>query len=206
LGVVPFSPEKGLGVLEGLLRDARAQVTAASVDWSVFRPVYEAKTRRLLLEGLERAARPGAPAAETGRALRRIREALPADRLDALSSYLRGEVARVLGFDPGRPLDPERGFFEMGMDSLLAVELRNRLQTGLDHALPPTLAFDHPSLQTLARYLGREALGLATEAARETAASCPASSDDLLMRIEGLADDDVERMVAARSAPRGTER
>jgi acyl transferase domain-containing protein len=205
MGVVAFSPEKGLGVLEGLLGGARARVTAASVDWSVFRPVYEAKTRRLLLEGLEPEVRTGAPAPEAGRALRRLREALPADRPDALSSYLRGELARVLGFGPGRPLDPERGFFELGMDSLLAVELRNRLQTGLDHALPPTLAFDHPSLQTLARYLGREVLGLGAEAVRETAAPYAASSDELLMRIEGLADDEVELMVAARSAPGGTE-
>ena len=203
MGVGALSPETGLAVLQGLLGGPRARVTAASVDWSVFRPVYEAKTRRRLLEALEPEARTGAPARETGLARRRIREALPADRPDALSSYLRGEVARVLGFGPGRPLDPERGFFEMGMDSLLAVELRNRLQAGLDHPLPPTLAFDHPSLQALARFLGREVMGLVPEAVRETAASHPTSSDDLLMRIEGLADEEVERRVAARPAPGG---
>jgi len=206
MGVSTFSPETGLRALPGLLRGARARVTAASVDWSVFRPVYEAKTRRRLLEGLGPEARTEAPAPEAGLAMRRVREALPADRLDVLWAYVRGELARVLGFGPGRLLDAERGFFEMGMDSLLAVELRNRLQRGLDHRLPPTLAFDHPSLQALVLYLGREVLGLTPEAGRKAESPSPAQSDELLLQIEGLADDEVERMVATRSAPGGEVR
>ena len=46
-----------------------------------------------------------------------------------------------------------QGFAEMGIDSLLAVEIRNRLAASLGLALPATLLFDHPEIERLARFL-----------------------------------------------------
>ncbi len=53
---------------------------------------------------------------------------------------------------PAKP-DLKQGLFELGMDSLMAVELRSRLEAGLGQALPPTIAFDHPTIERLARHL-----------------------------------------------------
>jgi acyl carrier protein len=67
-------------------------------------------------------------------------------------------VIEVLGFDSRYPLDPERGLFDLGMDSLTAVELKNRLQTALGRPLPSTLLFDHPNVRKLSNYLAGEVL------------------------------------------------
>jgi len=70
------------------------------------------------------------------------------------------EVAKVLGVAHPRSLDPHQGFFKMGMDSIMTVQLRHCLETSLVCSLPPTLAFEYPTIEALTRYLGQEVLGL----------------------------------------------
>ena len=75
----------------------------------------------------------------------------PGDRYDLLLDRIQSEVKRVLRL-PAKP-DLNQGLFELGMDSLMAVELRSRLEAGLGQALPSTIAFDHPTIARLARHL-----------------------------------------------------
>ena len=60
------------------------------------------------------------------------------------------ETARVLGRRNGQGLDPDQTFTEFGLDSLSALELRNRLQARLGAALPATVIFEHPTPRRLA--------------------------------------------------------
>ncbi|MGE3806182.1 MAG: SDR family NAD(P)-dependent oxidoreductase, partial [Gemmataceae bacterium] len=68
-------------------------------------------------------------------------------------SHVQQQVARVLGLPAGQLPDLKKGFFELGMDSLMAVELRNRLQKELGTPLHATLVFDYPNVEALANYL-----------------------------------------------------
>ena len=87
-------------------------------------------------------------------------EAIPAEKQrDHLAAYIQSQLNRVLGFPASRAMDPRKGFFDLGMDSLMAIELRNRLQTSLDCPLPSTLAFKCPTLDTLVDYIAGEVLG-----------------------------------------------
>jgi polyketide synthase 12 len=80
--------------------------------------------------------------------------ALPArTRISRLRDFIRTEAAAVLGLASAARLDPAKGFFALGMDSLTAVELRNRLQSALARPLPSTVVFDHPSCDALADHL-----------------------------------------------------
>jgi acyl carrier protein len=58
----------------------------------------------------------------------------------------------VAGLDAEFPLDPRQAFRDLGFDSLMAIELRNRLQTTMRRPLPATLVFDFPSLAALVDY------------------------------------------------------
>jgi acyl carrier protein len=89
--------------------------------------------------------------------------------LAAVEATLRDEIAAVLGLGPAAPLDVRQGFFDLGMDSLTSVELRNRLQRAFAIALPPTLTFDYPTPRKLADHIARERLGAkADPGGRET--------------------------------------
>jgi NADPH:quinone reductase-like Zn-dependent oxidoreductase/NADP-dependent 3-hydroxy acid dehydrogenase YdfG/acyl carrier protein len=77
----------------------------------------------------------------------------PAMRRAAILSFVRAEAAKVLGLAAGTPVPPRQPFSELGLDSLMAVELRNAVGAALGRSLPATLLFDHPTTEALVDHL-----------------------------------------------------
>ena len=127
----------------------------------------------------------------------RLASAPAAARRDLLVGFVSREVATVLGLDPMQPVATGVGLFDLGMDSLMSVELSNRLRESLDCQLPTTLAFEHPTVAALADHLAKQVLRL------DETASAPVAADEselarerLLEDVERLQDDEVERSLA----------
>ena len=75
-----------------------------------------------------------------------------------VSSLVAGETRRVLGLNAKEQLDPDRGLFELGLDSLMSVQLKGRLEKSIGCALPATLTFTYPTVHALTDFLlGRSA-------------------------------------------------
>ncbi|MFT7465384.1 MAG: acyl carrier protein, partial [Pseudohongiellaceae bacterium] len=108
-----------------------------------------------------------------------------------LQEFVGGQLARVMGFGSASQIDPEQEFVDMGVDSLLAVDLRNRLEAALARPLPATLLFDYPTLGALVSELMVPEGGDATGAADE---------QTLMAEIDQLSDEEVERLLAAEDA------
>jgi acyl transferase domain-containing protein/acyl carrier protein len=162
-GMRPLAPQPALSILGWLMTSGAAQMTVAAVDWSVLKPAFEARRRRPLLARIaagpqsafpghgETSAGPGdEPAAAR---LQRWRREPPARRLGLMLETVRAAAGKILGESHPQGIDPRRGLFEMGMDSLMSVQLRNRLQAELQCSLPSTLTFDHPTVAAIATYL-----------------------------------------------------
>ena len=157
IGVRELAAESAVNALGFLLAAAAPQLTVADIDWRAFKEVYEARSRRRLLDEIE------VPAADeekhqTSQApslLKQLEGSIAPDRRRLLVEHLQKEVASVLGFGDDRQLDVHQGFFEMGMDSLMAVDLKNRLSKALGASLPATLIFDFPNIEDLAGFLLR---------------------------------------------------
>jgi acyl carrier protein len=99
-------------------------------------------------------------------------------------NFVRHEARRVLGLGDEHPIDERQALLKMGLDSLMAVELRNRLAAALGRALPATLLFDYPSPAALADFL----LGAPQRTDTET-------GDLLLQDIATMSDEDAERLL-----------
>ncbi|MEV0355476.1 type I polyketide synthase [Nocardia sp. NPDC050697] len=103
-----------------------------------------------LLRGLVRRTRAKAAAAQQDSGL----AALPAaDRRPALLELVRREAAAALDHPDPAGIRGDRGLTDLGIDSLTAVELRNRLAAATGLRLPATLTFDHPTPDAIAAFL-----------------------------------------------------
>ncbi|EYF00132.1 type I polyketide synthase [Chondromyces apiculatus] len=215
-GLLGMAPEHALTALEHLLARGEVHRVVAAVDWSVLKPLHEARRRRPLFERIhEPAAMSPEASGERLPLLRKLTSAVPSARKGLLVVAVQDEVARILRLPPSMPVAPRQGFFELGMDSLMSVELRNRLQLALGRTLPTTLAFDHPTAEALADFLARRVLrlDLGEEQAPSQAVSIDAGrvEDDPgaappLSReaLDDLADHEAEALLERRLA--GLER
>ncbi|MGE3808188.1 MAG: beta-ketoacyl synthase N-terminal-like domain-containing protein, partial [Gemmataceae bacterium] len=176
-GLRIIAPATGLAALERILSLASAQVAVIPADWDEFLRGFEAPAFLGHLAGKSSGPKPHRVSSQFGDLLARLRSSMPAERRTLLIAHVQGQVARVLGLAPGQLPDPQQGFFAQGMDSLMAVELRNRLQRDLMlDTLGATAIFDHPNVEALAAHLA-EGLQLA-EPARRSALPRPAAVDE----------------------------
>ena len=102
---------------------------------------------------------PAAPASGSTRLVEQLTVAPVQQRKKLVLEYLRNVVAEVTRIDASEIRD-EAGFFDLGMDSLMAVELRRRLEQAVGKELPSTLAMDYPRLFDVADYLLGDVLSL----------------------------------------------
>jgi acyl carrier protein len=105
----------------------------------------------------------------------------------------------VLGLDAERALDPGMPLGELGLDSLLAVELRNALATALERTLPATLLFDHPTVDALTDHLLGELLTAGHPETADSGGASAQAASTMVASIEDLSDEEVERQLASRA-------
>ena len=161
-----FSPQQGMRAFDRLVREDVTAAVVAAVDWPVYGEAIESRPP-LLEDLLATDADDGAEAAALADDLvATLRATPPAAREELLVSFLQEEVQAVLRL-PSAPA-PTIAFFDLGMDSLMAVELRNRINRAVagEYVAPNTVVFDYPDIATLAGHLAGELA--------DTAAAAPA--------------------------------
>ena len=176
-----LTAEQGLAALDRTLRQRSASPFVATVDWSAAR-VGMAAAPPFLEELLPREAAALRSASGLVEQLHRT----PPDRREAaLEEFLQEQVQTMLRLP--EPPPPSAGFFDLGLDSLLAIEFRGRLNRALagEFDAPTTVVFDFPDIRSLARYLLGE-LDLA-KAPPEEPALVPARPRDERIAIVGVA-------------------
>ena len=152
--------------------------------------------------------RPQAPALEATASPWRhlLEQAPPQKRFDALVDLVRRQVGFVLQRDSHKPPGRRERLMDVGLDSLMAVELRDQIEKslGLSKALPATLVFDYATCDAVAGYLLTDVLqmacaqGAAAEGQTlriEAEQPGPSAADEALERIKDLSDDEVERLM-----------
>ena len=133
--------------------------------------------------------------------LRQLAETPVDRRRKLLQEFVQKQTSKVLGIDP-REIHEQTALTEMGLDSLMAVELRNLLGKALDltRPLPVTLVFDYPTVTAISDYLANEIIHLKDEIdLMKEATPAPVAAGEnkaMLETIENLTDDDVDRLLS----------
>ena len=181
VGLPAMEPEDALDAMAYLIQHGAVQKMVAAVDWQLWKPVYESRTERHLVDTIAVEAVAADPA-ETSLS----RGAVTQSRAGLLEQVQR-EVREILAFDHRQPLDRNRGLFEMGMDSLSSAQLKRRLEARVGRTLPSTLIFTYPTIAELVEYLAGEVFGLAPKREEPAPKEVRRPSD-----LDSLTDDEIE--------------
>ncbi|RKE22694.1 type I polyketide synthase [Streptomyces sp. TLI_171] len=153
LGLAPIGPDHGLALYDAAVRREEPVLVPAPTSAAALERLAASGELPPLLVGLTRRLVAQRPRPAAGPALAARLAGQPAETRGALiAEHLRGMVAAVLGHAPGE-LSEHRGFLDLGVDSLTAVELRNKLTAESGLRLPATLLLDHPTLGQLTEHL-----------------------------------------------------
>ncbi|MDZ7275824.1 MAG: type I polyketide synthase [candidate division KSB1 bacterium] len=167
-GKSTITPLQGLLILERLLQEAPPQIGVLPVDWGeAFAGMGARLHSPFFAEIRQGVCRPTAVSSEQRDGSQETQPATLPARLTAapvskrrqlLEQFVQEQAMKVLGLS--RPVPLQQPLTELGLDSLMAVELRNALGKGVEQTLPATLLFDHPAIENLVEHLGKNVLGL----------------------------------------------
>jgi acyl carrier protein len=155
-----ITPAQGIEVLAQLLGREEPQIAVIPIDWDkylqgpgIFSPFFQAlaPARVPSLENV--------PDRQMG-FLQRLAETPEGEQPAVLLQQLRAVIGRVLRLSSTDGITARQGLRDVGLDSLMALEVRSHLETELQCALPATLLFDYPTLEALVRYLSQDVLML----------------------------------------------
>jgi acyl carrier protein len=196
LGIGSIAPGRALELLGRLLGERAPQVLAVPVNWKQYRELHQDGSASPLLSELARqegeVPRPIGHASEMRDTLL---AAAPEQRRQLLQSYLSEHVARVLGFSPAK-LDLQQPLIQLGLDSLMTIELKNRIAVDLKVNVPVAKFLQGISVdQVVTQVLDQ----LAAEASNPTTPPAPAPAqpgdqreiERLLANLDNLSDEQV---------------
>jgi acyl carrier protein len=187
-GIQSIPPEQGVQLLGALMEQETPQVGVAPVAWNKFRQQLPAEREfPLLSEMLKVTLRKRASSL-----MQQLEKASISDRYGILKAHVRNEVLQVIGIEP----QDQQGFSDVGMDSLMSIQLSNRLAASLAVSLPATLTLEYPTVERLTDHLAKAVLGWESSADTES----PSDTTTTLLEIEELSEDKVELSIAEELA------
>jgi myxalamid-type polyketide synthase MxaE and MxaD len=199
-GVQAFSPEQGLALFEWLAGGDDAALAVLPLDLPRFRAARAGRRDTLFLDLFGQLPAPAqdGPADAAG-------QPAPVRQRQQIESLVKAAVGQVLKVAPAR-LDPRKALGAMGLNSLMAMELRNRLEAALGRPLSATLAWNYPTVEAMTDFLaadGAPAAPVEPSPGAAGRANAAPVVDAPLQPLAGLADlSDDEAAQALRAGRR----
>lgn len=194
-GLRTMAPELALDALDIALGAGLAALGVADIDWTAFAPAYRAARPRPLLDTLPEAREPDTAQAPDASAGQELRTALagqnPEERQHTLTALVMGEVAPVLGL-PEAELPTDQPLQQLGLDSLMAVRVRNELTRRTGLAVTTEAILRHATCEGIATHLDGK---LAPEGSAPAAPAAGRGQDNPWLRVLKPAENPRARIV-----------
>lgn len=189
-GVRPMDPSAALRALKIALESGPSQIAVMDMDWERF-VANRKSSDTALIEEIVR-SRNSEPSASTtdSNALAGVLKAPASDRKALLAHHIRERARKVLAMDPGFSIADDVPLQDIGLDSLMALELRNELTQSLGLTLSAGLLFNYPTVAELSEHL----LSLLSPATVEAAPEAGAATAELIA-LEAMSDEDAELLL-----------
>jgi acyl transferase domain-containing protein/acyl carrier protein len=150
-GIGFISPNDGLTLLEELIKKPLSQVGVYNIDWKNIARLISLGDNKVFFEELLK--NETEKQKDKGSLITELTAIEISKRKTYLQKYIQNEIARVLHITDPKMVEPRLPLFDLGLDSFMAVELKNKLENNLDTTLSSSLLFNHPNLESIVNFL-----------------------------------------------------
>ncbi len=161
LGYQGISPDQGLAAFERALNHSHPHLVIADIDWNRFNQHYPNQ-----ISFLEKLVSNAPEKKQNETLLETLSNTKPQEsRKFLINLHLQTVLRKVFGLDSTHVIDDQQSFVSMGMDSLMAVEIRTSLIKSLEDTVhfSPNLLFEYPNLTHLTAFLLEQTQAIATQ-------------------------------------------
>ena len=149
-GLEPMEDEVAIRALPlAMGPGAPAQTIVVDADWPLLATAYRTRGALRIVDDLLVADSTTDATAPESEFRKELRECPPERRRGLMADHIASLASAVIGFSAEQALDPDAGFFQLGMDSLMSVTLQRRLVASLGLALPAALIYEYPTVSSL---------------------------------------------------------
>lgn len=204
-GVDTITPQYGLQALEKAMQGNAPQVAVVPINWPKFFPKFAGGRIPQWLSGMndeirssvrEYGVSEAVVKSDTAEFIQHLKTMPDGKRRIALQKFILDQTVKILGIGSSSEMDEQKPLNEQGLDSLMAVELRNLLgkRLGLQQRLPATLVFDYPTIERLTDFLLNQA-SLAEPKDEKFQIDEKEQPSNLVDTIEELSEEEVDRLL-----------
>ena len=200
-GISSITPEPGFEILADFLRQDATQIGVLPINWSEFWKQLPVGTKMPLLEAFTSEM----AQSRTGESnfIKQLEDTPVEERRELLVNHIRKQIAKVLGLSVPEKIGLRESLFDLGIDSLMAVDLRNNLESNLGHSVSSTVLFDYPTLEELVDYLASDVLSMefvVPDLNLQPAEQEDDSSDQLKDQLKEMSQDEIANLFAQELA------
>lgn len=194
-GIGYLSVSDGLKSFANAMSLGRARVAVLDIAWQKF---FEHET---FLQGKpffqELAGEFNSPSTshDQVKVIEELSKLKTSERKAGLQRHVLGIVRKQLGYSAERELDPRAGFFDLGIDSLMAVDIKARLERDLARSLPASLLFNFPNVASLSGALFEQIWPQEALQKEEVGQDAKAESEKELEEIKALSEGEVKDLL-----------
>ncbi|NEO76847.1 type I polyketide synthase [Moorena sp. SIO4G3] len=196
-GMIAIEPERGMQALDSLLSDSSSQVVVLPINWSKFvKQLPGGHGKKIpFLEALISTE----PSLTKKSAFREQLESVPvSERQELLTNQIRSLIAKTLGWTDTQKIGMRQPLFDLGLDSLMAVELKNRLESSLETSLSSTLLFDYPTVEALVEYLASDVISLEFYSDLDETENVEQEEIDNASRFKEMSEEEMANLLAKK--------
>lgn len=192
-GIISFTPEQGVQLMAEMLRRDPIQAMGAHIDWDKLLDAIGAHLPPLFSSLAEELIKESS-GSRKDLTREKLLAAGPKDRRQLMQGFLVEQIARVLKCSPSK-VDTHQPLNRLGIDSLMAVELKNRVEADLELAVPVTALLQGPTLSQLATHLLKQLTPTPASTPSASIAASGEAAEQLPVAVDQLSDEEVDSLL-----------
>jgi NADPH:quinone reductase-like Zn-dependent oxidoreductase/acyl carrier protein len=200
-GSIPLSPAEVISILESSLRAGTTQVAATRVDWAKWKTFFRGMQESGLFKRVFASIQSQEANAATSDWRNKIEAAAPAEKEAVIAQAVREVIGAVLRVKPDTLRD-DQPLTDLGLDSLMGVEIENSLEAAIGVALPPTSLMSARTIGQIATLIAGIVGGTAsTKISTEPTASTKPATAATEVDLNALSGEEIDRLLGDDEAP-----